>query len=690
MLGILNKVWSEHYIPKCWRVAELVSIHKKDDPMDMNNYRGISLMPVALKLLTIIMAERLQRTLSERGLLAREQAGFRSREECNGQVAALMEVLMRRCERASKSNEANMQTFLMFIDLSKAYDTVPHEGLLAKLHQLGVRGRMLAFIRALYESSEVRVRGDRGAGPTFKLERGVRQGCPMSCILFDIYINDLYGRPDVMQKRYGVDIPGVPQEVEGLLPGLLFADDLVAIESSYHRLQRQADLITAWCQRFGMSVGIKKCGVMCVGTHGAAEREQRRLHMCPPTVGGKPVPVVNEYKYLGLLVRRDLSLNAMVDGRLKTAKKALGAIRHFLVTQSIPTMMRVMVFKAVVVASVMYGAEIWGMQQGRCQGVQTFINKGLRLISGCKETDMTVPVAALWRELQVPPVHAMASARRARAFFKYPHVQTWIASILKYPFRRGWARSGWAAASRQWLDRYASDKMDNGSAEDRTVPPPHVKPGKGMYRLVLSLTWERIERLAVWDASKPYRQRGFSETSWAAVKAIPGGARREQVALGRGMRAVSLCRMGSFWTAEKLARLELVHSKYKTKCPCCNEVGEGETIEHMLLQCSKWTEQRAQYMGDMILQQDGWEPRDICTLILGGEHMGTRMADWLPIQLDEETDNYVGEQVACGVYNVARFMQSIASTRFSIISQLEQKKHRLRRAKAQRGRARPV
>ena len=76
VLGILNKVWSEHYIPKCWRVAELVSIHKKDDPMDMNNYRGISLMPVALKLLTIIMAERLQRTLSERGLLAREQAGF--------------------------------------------------------------------------------------------------------------------------------------------------------------------------------------------------------------------------------------------------------------------------------------------------------------------------------------------------------------------------------------------------------------------------------------------------------------------------------------------------------------------------------------------------------------------------------------------------------------------------------------
>lgn len=440
-----------------------------------------------------------------------------------------------------------------------------------------------------------------------------------------------------------------------------------------------------------MSVGIKKCGVMCMGTHAAAEREQQRLRICPPTIGGKSVPVVDEYKYLGLLVRRDLSLKAMMDGRLEKAAKALGSIRHFLVTQSIPTMMRVMVFKAVVVASVMYGAEVWGMQQERCQGVQTLINKGLRLISGCKEKDMTVPVAAMWRELQVPPVHAMASARRARAFFKYPHMQTWIASILKYPFRTGWARSGWAAVSRRWLSRYANelfDHGDNGAVEDPVVSS-NVKLGKGAYRLVMSLTWEHTERLAVWSAGKLYRDRGFSETSWAAVKAIPSGARREQVALGRGMRAVSLCRMGSFWTAKKLAKLDLVHSRYMTRCPCCDEVGDGETIEHILLQCSKWAEQREQYMGDLIMQNE-WEPRDICTVLLGGECMGIRMPDWLPKQLDGETDHHDGEQIVCGAYSVARFMQSIASSRFSIISQLEQKKHRLRRAKAQKGRARPV
>lgn len=328
------------------------------------------------------------------------------------------------------------------------------------------------------------------------------------------------------------------------------------------------------------------------------------------------------------------------------------------------------------------------MQKTRCQGVQTFINKGLRLICGCKEMDMTVPVAALWRELQVPPVHAMASARRARAFFKYPHMKTWIASILKYPFRSGWARVGWAAASRKWLSRYANDLIDSGNAESRTVPY-HVRPGRGAYRLVLSLTWERTERLAAWSASKPYRDRGFSETSWAAVKAIPGGARTEQVTLGRGMRAVSLCRVGSFWTSKKLARLELVHRKYKSQCPCCGEVGEGETIEHILLRCSKWAEQREEYLGDVILQDD-WEPRDVCTILLGGEHMGVRMDDWLPKRLGEETDYCEEEQVSCGVYSVARFMQSIASKRFSIISRLEQRKHRLRRAKAQKGRARPV
>jgi len=87
----------------------------------------------------------------ERGILAREQAGFRRAEECAGQVAALVDTIQRR-------GIEEKPTFLLVVDLTKAYDTVPHEALLAKMEQIGIRGRMLGFVRALYASSEICLR----------------------------------------------------------------------------------------------------------------------------------------------------------------------------------------------------------------------------------------------------------------------------------------------------------------------------------------------------------------------------------------------------------------------------------------------------------------------------------------------------------------------------------------------------
>ena len=144
-------------------------------------------MPVVLKVKTIMMVQRIQHAVESKNLLTREQAGFRWREECSAQAAALVEAVQRRREK-------RRMTFLMFVDLSKAYDIVPHEAMLAKLDQIGIRGRMLSFIRALYESSEFRVRASvpgSTTGPTIKIMRGLRQGCPLSPILFDIFINDL-------------------------------------------------------------------------------------------------------------------------------------------------------------------------------------------------------------------------------------------------------------------------------------------------------------------------------------------------------------------------------------------------------------------------------------------------------------------------------------------------------------------
>ena len=217
--------------------------------------------------------------------------------------------------------------------------------------------------------------------------------------------------------------------------------------------QQQANLISDWCHKREMKIGIKKCGIMCVKAGDPrADMAQRRLNINSVWMGGEMVPVVEEYVYLGLKIRRDLDLEAMVTGRIEKAEKGLAAMRPFLAMQSIPIDTRVNVLRAVVLASATYGGEIWGMSQERCNRAQTVVNKALRVVIGSREKDTSIAVAAIWRELGVAPVHVLASARRARAINKYPHLMTWIHVILEYPLKTN--RPAWAELSSRWMNKH--------------------------------------------------------------------------------------------------------------------------------------------------------------------------------------------------------------------------------------------
>ena len=699
ILGVINRVWEGGHIPECWRVAELVSVFKKGDPLCMDNYRGISLMPVVLKVKTIMMVQRIQHAVESKNLLTREQAGFRWREECSAQAAALVEAVQRRREK-------RRMTFLMFVDLSKAYDIVPHEAMLAKLDQIGIRGRMLSFIRALYESSEFRVRASvpgSTTGPTIKLMRGLRQGCPLSPILFDIFINDLYGRPDMVRdEMVGVSVPAVPVRdqtgealEEGVLSGLLFADDLVAMAKNRIQLQRQADVISEWCRTWEMRVGIKKCGVMCMGEYvgtektddgvrrvmdPAAEREQRRLSLNPIRLTGQEVPVVEEYTYLGMLITRDVDMGVMATSRLAKAEKGLATIRPFLRDQSIPRTARVMVFNSVVVSSVMYGAELWGMSQMRSSRGQTLVNKGLRLILGTRETDTSIPVGALWRELGVAPIYARAAATRARAIIKYPSLKTWIGVMMRY---RVGSSSTWAGGAERWLKTQYDPlvRMEESGEGNQQEEMEGASRGR---KNVLRVLWAKSDKTEAESckATRLYNECGFYQTSWSPFRAVPTWALGEQVGLGRGMRALSLCRLNAMPTGASLAKpwegskeAPPLAEKYLTMCVCCNVVGAGETIEHMLVECSRWERERSKYLGMLM---DSMIARHVplsgqCILLLGGEYMGHRLTDWLPPRrrpVKQPGDCHGHRDVIiCGAYQVARFLQGIERSRTLILRQ---------------------
>ena len=698
LLGLYNAIWKTQYIPVCWRTAAVISLLKKGDPLDMDNYRGISLIPVPLKVLICMATQRLTQCLEEKGFLSREQAGFRLREECPGQVAALIEMLQRRATDG-------LPSYLLFVDLTKAYDTVPHEALFAKMEQHGIRGTMLNFVKALYASSAFRVRLDGIDSAPIPLLRGLRQGCPMSPILFDVFINDLYGKPGV-PRPMGVHVPGIPAE-EGLVAGLLFADDVAGLAERYGQdewvkaehgdegteLQQQADRVTEWCTTWEMGVGIKKCGVMCAAWQEEsdspkpmkpvlekawrrAEVGQQKLRACPPTLCGQPIPVVEEYTYLGLVVNRQLSLEAMAASRRKKANAALSFVRPVLRNQSLPMGIRVSVLNAVVLSSLLYGSEVWGARASLCNKGQTIVNKALRELIGCRQRDYTIPVAALWREVQVPPVNALAAARRVRAVKKYPNLKTWIGTLGKHrhPTRNG---RPWYTAARAWQKQH--DPAEKRRREEEQRPPvsePMETGGANREPMpsVVEVRWAEYERRKEWqEASEFYFRQQLGDTSWATIRSIPLIGRGEQVRLGKGFRILSLCRLGALWTTAKRASAKFIDAQYKRICPCCGSRG-GETILHLILQCPRWENERALWLGGLLGYVRQIEAVDVekqLILILGGAIGEERIFNWLPIRKEGST-LYLDEVVTCGAFQVARYLRSIWADRSEIIRQLPQ------------------
>jgi len=89
------------------------------------------------------------------------------------------------------------------------------------------------------------------------------------------------------------------------------------------------------------------------------------------------------------------------------------------------------------------------MKESRCAKVQTVVKEALRAMVGCKIHDMTQPVAALWREMNVASICAVAAGSRARAIKKFPGLKTWIGTLGQYNHTS--RRQAWMASSRRWL-----------------------------------------------------------------------------------------------------------------------------------------------------------------------------------------------------------------------------------------------
>ena len=305
---LLNSFLQAGFFPPALMLGEIVPIFKSGVSTDMSNYRPITLLSCLYKVATGIIHSRMRRLVEEAGAVSDMQASGRPDQSCHTKIITLLNVI-------SHSKRSQTPLFLISTDIRKAFDTVPYEGVLFALKSIGFNERSIALIRAIQQGTECSVRVSESSAVPFPLKRGVKQGCPLSPLLFvlfmDIYLKHLHqsgdGYPFLFQSG------SVPPSAGSTLtvPGGAFADDLVLLSNSHAGLSRMLEGLDSFLGSFGMHLNWAKCeyrALMPTQTTTPPpplvvhdiDRQQHEIHAKPST---------SPFKYLGYTIQLSHSVD---------------------------------------------------------------------------------------------------------------------------------------------------------------------------------------------------------------------------------------------------------------------------------------------------------------------------------------------------------------------------------------------
>jgi hypothetical protein len=386
---IIRDVWEQEIMVKDWTAAVLIRLYKnKGDKRICDNYRGISLLVVAGKVFARILLNRIQNMLDKK--LLEEQAGFRSGRSTIDQVFILKVVMER-------SREFNQPLHICFIDLQKAYDSVNREALWRVCGAYRLSDKMIQMIKLLYEDTRAEVRIDGDFSTSIQMKTGVKQGCLLSPVLFNIYIDFV-----MRQILEQVEVEGVTMRYrlgdlwysgrgngdDVKLLSLMYADDIAVMCQNIQDLEKFIKAFEKVTQRFGLTMNIKKTCVMSLKQFERTTcntKKKTEIADVPfdITIRNQKIEKVDEFNYLGCCVSKDQTQSKDIESRVSKASNAFNSLRRIVWYRkciSIPAKIRI--FRASVLPVLLYGSELWCLTVAEEQRLKAFYMRCLRTLIG--------------------------------------------------------------------------------------------------------------------------------------------------------------------------------------------------------------------------------------------------------------------------------------------------------------------
>jgi hypothetical protein len=299
LVTIYRRSMEESQVPAAWREANVKPIFKKGVKSSPSNYRPVSLTSVYCKVMEEVVRDEVTHHLQVNKLTNASQHGF-----VKGTSRSCVTNLIEFLEKATAAIDRGDAFDVVYLDLAKAFDKVPHERLLKKLRAHGINGDLLRWVRSWLMNRRQRVILNRKFSTWADILSGVPQGSILGPLLFIIFINDI--DEAVMQveiiKKFTDDTK---------------VSQIVASSEDREKLQAALDALCGWADRWGIEFNVPKCKIVHMGNNNPKYQYN---------MGRQPLAMTMEERDIGVTITSNLKPTAQCKKAAKTAQMVLGQI----------------------------------------------------------------------------------------------------------------------------------------------------------------------------------------------------------------------------------------------------------------------------------------------------------------------------------------------------------------------------
>ena len=355
---LFNIIVEFEYVPINMRRGIQIPLFKgKDlDSLEVNNYRGITLLTTLNKTYEMLLWGRLEHWWTTNEVISRFQGAGKKGISCVHTAVLLQETV-------ASALETNRNVFVSYFDVSKAFDTVWTDGLFQKLHDMGVRGRMWRLLYRAYQDFRCCVRVEGEMSDWYTMHCGIHQGGYLSLTKYIAFINDLLAQLE--QSQLCCCIHGIPSSPGG------YAEDLATATTSKIKTDGVHEIVAAYGRKWRFRFIAKKSAVLVYGE--SKTEHTKHVKFREFKLGPEKVHERENYDHVGVKASIYHNDTSCISEKICKGRRTLNAstglgIRRNGINMNVCNI----IFWAVVIPIITFGCEMWVMSDKDIVNLQAF------------------------------------------------------------------------------------------------------------------------------------------------------------------------------------------------------------------------------------------------------------------------------------------------------------------------------